>query len=182
MGLLLLISFNLHSQNVEFKSSNFKDKKEAFKAASVMLKAGNEDFEAALLAEENKADPEDSYRKALEDFEKAQAFNPDNADLNYKVGKCIYETSEKTAAIPYLNKAIKLNPEVNPDAYFILAQTQNLEFEFVEARRSIKLYKSKLSEKEYLARKAKINKQLKEIDAALNNPGDANGACFVIST
>ncbi len=37
-----LITLNLNAQNVEFKASNFKDKKEAYKKAVEAIKKGNE--------------------------------------------------------------------------------------------------------------------------------------------
>jgi len=165
-GLLLIISSHLNAQNVEFKASNFKDQKDGFKTAVESLKAGNEQFEAALEAIENKTDPGEAFSNALINFEKAQSFNPNNAGLNYKMGKCIFESGDKTEAILYLNKAIKLNAEINPDAYFTLGKALTLEHKFEDARKNIKLYKTKLKEKDYLKKKSEINKQLLEIEAA----------------
>lgn len=163
---LMAININVVAQDVEFKSSNFKDSKEEFKAAEDNLKAGEEYFEAALEAIENKTDPTKAFTKALDFFLKANDFNPDYSDLNYKIGKCIYETGDKLETIPYLTQAIKLNQEVNPEAYFILGQALTLEYKFADAIKYINEYKSKLKDKEYIEVKEKVNKQLLEIDNA----------------
>ena len=119
--ILIIVSTNLNAQDVEFKASNFKDQKEGFKLASDNLKTGDQYFEKAKSAI-TKADVEESYKRALEFYKKAHDFNPDNAALNYKTGKCIFETADKLKSIPYLTKSINLNAEVDPDAYFTLGQ------------------------------------------------------------
>ena len=42
---------------------------------------------------------------AIDSYLKADKFNPDNALLNYKIGRCYLDQNDKTEAINYLEKA-----------------------------------------------------------------------------
>ena len=86
---LLIISFTLSlisfGQEVEFKAGNFKDDKDGFKKAKAEMEAGTELFllgnEAVFMVQ----DPKLNFKKALQHFEKAYAFNPKSADVNFKI-------------------------------------------------------------------------------------------------
>jgi len=129
-GVLCLPSIVL-AQNVEFDKNNFsKDDKKLFKEAHAELKEGNDYYEVARFA------------TALEHYKAAQAFNPDNAELNYKVGKCYLKTMTKVKAIPFLEKARKLNPMVAADVRYLLGQGYHLNYEFDKAIEEFKAYRS----------------------------------------
>src|SRR4051812_44837123 len=49
-----------------------------------------------------------NYKLALDSWQPLQAENPDNANLNYKLGLCyFFSYDEQLKALPYLKKAIK---------------------------------------------------------------------------
>ena len=120
-------------QNVDFKSSNFKDQKEELKAAKFELDAGAHFFEQGELAVFAVKNSEQSFLAALKHFQKAQEFNPNNAELNYKIGVCYAYTTYKERAIPYIKKAYELNPEVDPFINYYLGITSQLEGNYSEA-------------------------------------------------
>ena len=168
--LIFILSFSIpvfiSAQNVEFKGSNFRDNKDEFKAivdkmekADVLAEAGFE-----KLAEDE--DHTLSFIQALERYHEAQNFNPDNAELNYKIGKCMLQTSQKTEAIPFLEKAIELDPELDPEFYFYLAKAYKYNYEFEKAEKNFKKCKSRLRGKSEEIYDPKINKELQECKSA----------------
>src|SRR3972149_3380613 len=87
------------SQNIDFTKENFSGKEEGLKEAQSKVKKGDELFKAGVQM----------YSRALENYLKANDFNSENADLNYKIGVCYLYSSFKQKAIPHLEKARKLN-------------------------------------------------------------------------
>ncbi len=79
-----------------------------------------------------------SYYKALSFYLKAYNYNPDNAELDYKIGICYVEIMEGIKALSYLSKAYKLKPSVAIDIEYFLAQSLQLNNKFDEA---IKFFK-----------------------------------------
>src|SRR3989304_7182501 len=100
--ILLSVICNLQSfsQNIEFDKKLFKDDKKLYKEAARELETGDKFFE------------EQRYPIALGHYEKANEFNPDNAFLNFKIGKCILRTIQKIKSIDFLEKAYRLDPDV----------------------------------------------------------------------
>ena len=94
--------------NVDFNKKNFPDKKKELRAALKELGQGDDLYEQAILPNSG------NFSLALDHYLKAQDFNPNNALLNYKIGKCYLNSYNKIKAIPYLETALKLDPKVNP--------------------------------------------------------------------
>jgi len=149
---LFFFSFSLSvvAQNVEFKASNFKDKKEEFK--EVMLKMETTDL---ILDKANEdvvmlRNPKDQYKEALVVYLELQKFNPNSAELNMKIGNCYLNTNEKYKAEEFIDKAIKLNPEISTMLYFYLGQVNQINYEWSEAIKNYTKFeegtKSKLAE------------------------------------
>jgi outer membrane protein OmpA-like peptidoglycan-associated protein len=151
-GVIYLPSIVL-AQNVEFDKKNFsKDDKKLFKEAHSELKEGNDYYEV------------ERYATALQHYKAAQAFNPDNAELNYKVGKCYLKTMTKVKAIPFLEKARKLNPMVAADVRYLLGQGYHLNYEFDKAMEEFKAYRSNpgVGADEITAMLEIVNKKIQE--------------------
>jgi tetratricopeptide (TPR) repeat protein len=89
---LILSSYVLEAQNVEFLKTNFRGKEKEFKEAKNQLSNGNKFFELGP----------GMYLNALDYYLKANKFNPDNAELNFKIGLCYLNTVQKTKSIEYL--------------------------------------------------------------------------------
>lgn len=115
---LIILFFGITSigfgQNIEFKAANFKDKKEEFKKAEEAIEKGETFFklgnEAVFLVQ----DPGNQFSKALIEFEKAQKFNPNNGLLNYKIGVCWANSTDPSKCIPFIQKAMQLEPNCDP--------------------------------------------------------------------
>lgn len=128
--IFMLLPFYITGQNVEFIKKNFKEDKEGFKKAMEEYSKGDEYFEAG----------QNGYKMALLHYLKANDFNPDNDVLNYKIGKCYLYSSTKIKAIPYLEKAYKLNDAVADDIHFLLGWAYQLNMEWDKAIKEYKLF------------------------------------------
>ena len=69
---ILVFSFISNAQNVDFKSSDFKDNKEGLKKATTAIKAGDELFALANAAFFAVKSPELNYELAIKQYEIAQ--------------------------------------------------------------------------------------------------------------
>jgi outer membrane protein OmpA-like peptidoglycan-associated protein len=123
--LLLLTSAALPAaaQSIAFTKDNFGDNKEGLREANRELKAGDDDY---------RADPP-RYAEALPHFLAAQEFNPNNAALNVKIGDCYLNSASKTAALPYLQKAAKLDASADARTHYLLARALHLSAKWREA-------------------------------------------------
>ena len=124
--LLLLLASTARlaaAQSVEFNKDNFANDKERLREAMRELKAG---------AEEYSTDPP-RYVQALPHFLAAQELNPNNAALNVKIGDCYLHSATKTAALPYLQKAVKLDATADARTHYLLARALHLSAKWREA-------------------------------------------------
>ncbi len=121
--LFSLISVLSFAQNIEFTKENFKDDKDGLKIAKDNLKTGDELFIRGAVF----------YKEALPYYQNANNFNPNNADLNYKLGSCYLASIEKYKALPHLEKAIQLNPSIDPFIHYELGRAYHLGLQFDKA-------------------------------------------------
>jgi outer membrane protein OmpA-like peptidoglycan-associated protein/tetratricopeptide (TPR) repeat protein len=134
--ILLTATSTLFAQNIEFKSSNFKDKKEEFKKVEQAIEKGDAFYKTANDAIFLVQNPGKNYKKALMEYEIAQKFNPNNAELNLKIGVCWAYSSDPNKAIPFIKKAKELDPACSPFLNYYLGYSQQLEGNFDEALKS----------------------------------------------
>src|ERR1043166_2169237 len=119
--LSLVITANVFAQNVEFTKENFKDDKDGLKEAKKNIEKGDELFAQATVF----------YKQALDPYYlAAQKFNPNNALLNYKIGKCYLYSNYKLKSIPFLEKALQLNPQVDPQIHYLLGKAYHLDMQW----------------------------------------------------
>ena len=119
----IVLSSGLFAQSVEFDKANFKEDKDGLKTAKDNLKTGDDFY----------AQGPGFYRDAIAPYEAANTFNPNNADLNFKLGECYLASMFKYKALPYLEKAVKLNPSVDPYIHFLLGKAYHLDMQFDKA-------------------------------------------------
>ena len=119
----IILSSGLFAQSVEFDKANFKEDKDGLKTAKDNLKTGDDLY----------AQGPGFYRDAIAPYEAANTFNPNNADLNYKLGECYLASMFKYKALPYLEKAVKLNPSLDPYIHFLLGKAYHLDMQFDKA-------------------------------------------------
>ena len=122
-------------QSVEFKKSNFPGKTAEFKIALKELKTGNKMYEQEFP----------DYQMALSYFQKAQNFNPENAELNYKIGVCYTNSSNKGKAIPYLEKAQKLDNTIASDLWYQLGVAYHANYKFDMAIDAFQKFRGQLT-------------------------------------
>ncbi len=134
-------------------------------------------LEANTLIEENQ------YNVALPIWLELQAEQPDNFNVNYKVGLCyIYSANDKNKALTYLVKAVQ-NTTKNYDpfsssekkspieSYFYLARAYHINYELDNAMLNYNSFKEKISSKHYLFNEVDHHiEQCKYAKIAVANP------------
>ncbi len=160
---LLLTTFGLFAQDVAFKKSNFKDNKEGFDEAKKNIELGDEWLEKGKLKVLEMVYAADAYKKALDFYLPAQEFNPNNSDLNRKVGHAYLYTNTPYKAMPFLKKSLELaGDDAEPFVYFLLGKAYQLEQDFEEAEKSFLKYGTLASDKELEPYKKLNRKHIKE--------------------
>jgi outer membrane protein OmpA-like peptidoglycan-associated protein/tetratricopeptide (TPR) repeat protein len=112
-------------KNVPFEKEFFPDQRSELRDAIQNIKEGN----TLLEMEEN-------YDAALEFFELAYKFNPNNAELNFLVGYCYLHAlnRERRKSLSYLQKSLALDPEYDPmHIHLILAQSYQINYQWEKA-------------------------------------------------
>jgi outer membrane protein OmpA-like peptidoglycan-associated protein len=142
-------------QNKEFVKKNFKNNSKGLKKAVDSIKKGDAYY--AMGAH--------YYRYAIPYYMSAERFNPDNAVLNYKIGKCLIYSSMKSQAVPYLKKAISLNPVPisAPDLHYYLGRAFHLTMNWDSAKQEYNIYLQTLSPAR-VAEIADVRKKMEECD------------------
>ncbi|MCF8297912.1 MAG: OmpA family protein [Saprospiraceae bacterium] len=163
--IILFLSFytlNVLSQNIEFTEGNFPNKKEELKEAIENLTDGDYYFNEGF------------YEKALISYLNAEYFNPNNALLNYKIGRSYLQNSiYKQKAIEYLNKAHELDKNVSDDIDLYYAKAYQLNYEFDKSIVKYKEYRKTLSPSEIAKIGAQLDKRIEECHVGrelYNNP------------
>lgn len=123
---------------VNVKRGEFKIKRTGFREAWTNVVEGDR------LARKGKG----ALPYALNEYLKAYTYNPENAELNYKIGTCCLQTDKKREAISYLNKAYFTNPQIIPGIHFLLAGAYHQNLEFENAIKEYELYYQSLSKKD----------------------------------
>lgn len=161
-----MCSMLTQAQEVEFKASNFKDDKEGFKAATEQIEKGDEFLELGNVAVVNVNNTKDHFERAIFHYLKAQAFNPNSSDLNYKLGNAYLYTNEKYKAKGYLDKALKLNSDIEPKFYYYYAQALQLDGDYKGAISNFSKFKAEAKSKRAEELKKFLTKYNKECKAA----------------
>ena len=128
LPLILLAALSARAQeNIPFDKRYFPDDKEGFKEARRNLKLGDVIFE-----EQNTA----YFNQAIAPYLAAHAFNPNNAELNYKLGVSYLYSATKAQSLKFLEKSYALDSEF--DAYnihYLLGRGHHLNGRWEEAGR-----------------------------------------------
>lgn len=138
---IAVFSFTVSAQNVDFKAANFKDDKEGLKKATDAIKEGDEFFEVANEAIFLVKSPGLNYDLARQKYEIAQAFNPNNALLNFKIGVCYANSAYSEKCIPYLYKAYELDPACDEFMNYYHGIALQLDEKFSEAIKAYEAFK-----------------------------------------
>jgi outer membrane protein OmpA-like peptidoglycan-associated protein len=151
--LSILIMTTAVAQNIEFTKDNFKDKKDGLKDAKNNIEKGDELFAKGSIF----------YKLALQPYLDANKFNPNNALLNYKIGKSYLYSNYKLKSIPYLEKALSLDPKVDPQIHFVMAKAYHLDMQWDKAIEEFKLFQQTIVKGEEFAElREEVLKQIEE--------------------
>lgn len=121
IGLAVCFSSTYAQEDVSFRRSNFPGQ------AHDLRVARNQIHTADHLFEQNR------FEDALEYYLKAYEFNPNNSELNFKLGRCFYYSSQKYECLKYFEKAFSLNPRVDRKIHYYLGRGNHLNYEFDKA-------------------------------------------------
>lgn len=123
--LFLSVAFTISAQSVPFDKSAFPNDKEGLRNAVAEIKEGDKIFDRG---------PKSYYNLAVPHYQKAYDFNPNNAELNYKLGVCLLHSTYKLQALPYIKKSYAADP--NYDSYsihYLLGRAHHLNSNWEEA-------------------------------------------------
>ncbi|MBX7095584.1 MAG: OmpA family protein [Flavobacteriales bacterium] len=160
-SLFFFAALSLKAQNVEFKSANFKDKKEEFKAAVDNIDKGDDFLKKGNELVLNTQDPGDNFLMAIFHYSKAQAFNPNNAELNFKLGMAYFYTNMKYKSKDHILKAVQLDPEVDKRKDFFLGVVNLMEMKFDDATKYFKSFEDSRKAEDYIKFIAKYLEECK---------------------
>lgn len=154
LTILLLVPVVLAGQeNVTIKKKEFKTGVEiGFKEAWKAVKEGDKYFK------EGKG----TYDLARDLYLYANQYNPNNAELNYKIGACYLFTDDKYVAIDFLLRSYDLDQEVSEDIHYLLGTAYQLVLEFEDAATHFKEHKLTLDEEDQLEYSDVLAKRLTE--------------------
>jgi len=162
LSLFVFFSLNIFSQNVEFNETNFPNQEEKLKEILYDISDGDYYFS------------EEVYSKALKSYLKANDYNPNNASLNYKIGKCyLHYSIYKSKSILYLDKAMELNPNFDDDILYQYGRAYHLNMKFDKAIAKYKEYKKSLSPVDITLKRDDIDKKIEECNVGkelVSNP------------
>ncbi len=113
----------LFAQNIEFTKDAFPTQKDELKKAKENIELGNGFYELG----------DNFLIQAIDPYLSANTFNPNNAELNFKLGRCYLNSNFKQKALSYLEKAKKLDKSVDADIDFYLGQAFHLGNEWDKA-------------------------------------------------
>jgi len=178
--LSLLILFvvgqvSIAQENIKIKKADFQIeiKEVGFTDAWKDIKEGEKLFNAGL----------GTFPSALEHYLRANKYNSDCAQLNYKIGVCYLATDKFYYATEYLEKAYLKDNNVTRDIHYMLARAYHLNLDFENAIENYKAYYSSFSVKELekfevgvdnYIKQCKYGKDLvnKPVRVIINNLGD----------
>jgi outer membrane protein OmpA-like peptidoglycan-associated protein/Tol biopolymer transport system component len=146
---LALIGSSSFLQDVPFEKDLFKERKDEFKLAVENIETGDANVYAY------------NYPLAVTYYLKANAFNPNSGDLNYKIGLC-YVQFDKYQMKTYFEKAYQLKPTVSQDILFYLGWCYHLESNWTKAIEYYNMFAGKATAPELQPLKTEAFKKIQE--------------------
>ena len=171
IALLVVVIFfsqSTFAQNIEFKNSNYKSDKEGLKLAKENIKFADNFRDNAIIEMLAMHDAELLYSQAVFYYQKAQSFNPNNAELNYKIGSCMLFTHNKENAFSYLKKAASLSNDFPNDFLFYKGMCLQLDGEFGKAIEQFELFRNSAKKKELELFEMLAKKYIKECQSSVD--------------
>lgn len=156
--ILFHVSYAFSQVNIKIEKKEFQtEDKVNFKDAWEQLKVGDDLYELGPP----------SYRDALPFFLKAYDYNPNHSVLNYKIGVCYLYSSNKSFAIPYLEKAKELDNDLITDLQNMLGVAYQFNLQFEKAIEAFENYRTRLSPSELKFAEEEIDKHIFECNVGI---------------
>jgi len=162
--ILIGISNLLFAQkNIEFSKDNFPDNKKEMKVAINQIQEGDDHI--TQFTREDGVTMRAGYKLSLPLYEQAQKFNPNNASLNFKIGKCYLKgTNDKTESLQYFLKSYKLDPRVDKQIFYMIGRGHHLKGEWDKAINEYKKYQKMMPADASPKAKTDIIKKIQECE------------------
>jgi outer membrane protein OmpA-like peptidoglycan-associated protein/tetratricopeptide (TPR) repeat protein len=167
--LFIVIALSSFSQNIDFKSSNFKNDKEGLKTAEANIKKGDEYFVLANEAFFQVKPLGINYESALKYYLLANKFNPNNAEINFKIGVCYANGADPEKCRAHFKKAQELNKDCDPFLPYYIGYVYQLEQDFDAATKSYQLFENSYRKADNFAKF--VSQRKNECKAARNIVG-----------
>ena len=113
----------LQAQDIPFEKEFFKENKDGLKEAKSNIELGDQKYLMGPTF----------MRDALPYYEKANTFNPSSSELNMKIGECYLVAGDKVNSLKHLEKALTLNPSLDPRSHYLLGQAYHLNMQWDKA-------------------------------------------------
>jgi flagellar motor protein MotB/tetratricopeptide (TPR) repeat protein len=163
---LCLISSLTFSQDIAFKSSNFKEDKPGLKLAKENIEIANEMRDEGIDKILAMQEANILFIQAIFHYQKAQDFNPNNAELNYKIGSCYLFTNQKEKAADYLLRTMDLTSDYPSDFLFFYGMALQLQGNYLQAGEQFEQFKLSAKSKLYERYELLAKKYTKECQGA----------------
>lgn len=154
--IFLSLAIHAHAQtSKEFDKKTIPDK-EALKKALIAIGEGD-----LYYADDYSA----NFDSALYYYKIAYEINPDNAELNLKVGRCYLDLpsgKETMKCMEYFNKALALDPEVDPLIYFYMGKAFHINSDWKKAIAQYDKFQALLDPKKSGEDKIRVGKRIQE--------------------
>ena len=106
------------------------------------------------------------FIQAIFHYQKAQDFNPNNAELNYKIGSCYLFTNQKEKAADYLLRTMDLTSDYPSDFLFFYGMALQLQGNYLQAGEQFEQFKLSAKSKVYERYELLAKKYTKECQGA----------------
>ena len=166
LAFLLFLTSIAFSQDIVFKNSNFKEDKQGLKLAKVSIAIADKIRDNGIQKILGMQDANVIFSQAIFNYYKAQSFNPNNAELNYKIGSSLLFTNQKEKAYSYLVKAKELNADLPSEFLFYYGMALQLNGDYTEAIEQFEQFSTTAKSKVYALYEVFTKKYIKECKGA----------------
>lgn len=147
--LVMLVGIASAQIDTKFTTSNFPGKANEVNAAKSNITTGNNFYASG------------DYTNALKYYMPAQKFNPNNSELNFKIGYCHYNSIQKAQCLEYFERTYKLNKAIDKKILFYLGCGYHWNYKFEDAKKCYSDYMKTLRDKN---EQAQIHRLIQQCD------------------
>lgn len=106
-----------------------------------------------------------NFDSALYYYKIAQEINPNNAELNLKIGRCYLDLpsgKETMKCMDYFKKSLELDPETDPMIYFYMGKAYHINSDWKKAISHYNEFQGKLDPKKNVYERQKVARHIQE--------------------